>query len=57
MGPAAAAAVAAQVGEPAVGVHPQRCEVRLYDKLFHSEDPNSLPNWLSDLNHGARERN
>lgn len=29
---------------------PHKVEVRLYDKLFKSEQPNSLDDWLADLN-------
>jgi glutaminyl-tRNA synthetase len=41
------------VGEPSPGVSPMRAEVRLYDKLFHSEDPNSVDDWLADINQGT----
>jgi len=38
------------VAEPAPGVSPLKVELRLYDKLFMSEQPGSLDNWESDLN-------
>ena len=34
-----------------VGTEGKRCEVRVYNQLFTSEDPDSNPNgWLADLN-------
>ena len=41
------------VGEPSPGVSPVRAEVRLYDKLFHADDPNSVDDWLGDVNPGT----
>jgi len=38
------------VSEPAVGKEPLVVEVRLYDKLFNSEQPAALDNWVADLN-------
>lgn len=38
------------VAEPSPGVNPLRVEVRLFDKLFNSENPAELDDWLSDLN-------
>ncbi|PWA94559.1 glutamine-tRNA ligase, putative / glutaminyl-tRNA synthetase, putative / GlnRS [Artemisia annua] len=38
------------VAEPSPGVDPLKVEVRLFDKLFKSEDPGKLDNWLDDLN-------
>ncbi|PWA40840.1 glutamine-tRNA ligase, putative / glutaminyl-tRNA synthetase, putative / GlnRS [Artemisia annua] len=38
------------VAEPSPGVDPLKVEVRLFDKLFKSENPGELDNWLDDLN-------
>lgn len=38
------------VAEPAPGVTPLTAEVRLYNKLFRSEDPMSIAEWEKDLN-------
>ncbi|XP_071686372.1 glutamine--tRNA ligase-like [Rutidosis leptorrhynchoides] len=38
------------VAEPSPGVDPLKVEVRLFDKLFLSENPGELDNWLDDLN-------
>lgn len=38
------------VAEPQPGVAPLKVELRLYDRLFLSQDPMSLDNWLTDLN-------
>ncbi|KAJ4828883.1 hypothetical protein Tsubulata_039853 [Turnera subulata] len=38
------------VAEPAPGVDPLKVEVRLFEKLFTSENPAELDNWLADLN-------
>ncbi|KAK1416135.1 hypothetical protein QVD17_31923 [Tagetes erecta] len=38
------------VAEPSPGVDPLKVEVRLFDKLFISENPGELDNWLDDLN-------
>ena len=39
------------VADPAPGVAPPALEARLYDHLFMSEDPASLPgDWLADMN-------
>ncbi|KAG6707171.1 hypothetical protein I3842_06G018800 [Carya illinoinensis] len=38
------------VAEPSPGVDPLRVEVRLFDKLFRSENPAELDDWLADLN-------
>ncbi|XP_074326435.1 glutamine--tRNA ligase-like [Apium graveolens] len=38
------------VGEPSPGVEPLKVEVRLFDKLFLSENPSELDDWLGDLN-------
>ncbi|KAJ0725690.1 putative glutamine--tRNA ligase [Helianthus annuus] len=38
------------VAEPSPGVDPLKVEVRLFDKLFCSENPGELDNWLDDLN-------
>ncbi|GJX38918.1 glutamine--tRNA ligase-like protein [Tanacetum coccineum] len=36
--------------EPLPGVDPLKVEVRLFNKLFKSENPGELDNWLDDLN-------
>ncbi|KAL2485078.1 glutamine-tRNA ligase [Abeliophyllum distichum] len=38
------------VAESAPGVDPLKIEVRLFDKLFISENPSELDDWLGDLN-------
>ncbi|KAL8205193.1 hypothetical protein R6Q57_008744 [Mikania cordata] len=38
------------VARPSPGVDPLKVEVRLFDKLFLSENPGELDNWLDDLN-------
>ncbi|KAA8532692.1 hypothetical protein F0562_032725 [Nyssa sinensis] len=38
------------VAEPSHGVEPLKVEVRLFDKLFLSENPAELDDWLGDLN-------
>ncbi|XP_078177532.1 glutamine-tRNA ligase, putative / glutaminyl-tRNA synthetase, putative / GlnRS [Carex rostrata] len=43
------------VAEPSPGVEPLKVEVRLFDKLFLSENPGELEDWLSDLNPNSKE--
>lgn len=38
------------VSESSPGVDPLKVEVRLFDKLFNSENPAELDDWLGDLN-------
>ncbi|KAG6410353.1 hypothetical protein SASPL_128411 [Salvia splendens] len=38
------------VSESSAGANPLKVEVRLFDKLFNSENPAELDDWLSDLN-------
>ncbi|KAM6602422.1 hypothetical protein CsatA_022031 [Cannabis sativa] len=38
------------VGEPSPGVDPINVEIRLFDRLFLSENPGELEDWLADLN-------
>ncbi|GAV86052.1 LOW QUALITY PROTEIN: tRNA-synt_1c domain-containing protein/tRNA-synt_1c_C domain-containing protein, partial [Cephalotus follicularis] len=38
------------VAEPFTGIDPLKVEVRLFDKLFLSENPGDLDDWLADLN-------
>ncbi|KAL8470684.1 hypothetical protein ACS0TY_033305 [Phlomoides rotata] len=38
------------VSESSPGVDPLKVEVRLFDRLFNSENPAELDDWLSDLN-------
>jgi glutaminyl-tRNA synthetase len=38
------------VSGPSTGVDPLKVEVRLFDKLFVSENPAELDNWLADIN-------
>ncbi|XWS68848.1 hypothetical protein CRYUN_Cryun04dG0128300 [Craigia yunnanensis] len=38
------------VAEPSPGADPLKLEVRLFEKLFNSENPAELDNWLADLN-------
>lgn len=42
------------VAESAPGVDPLKVEVRLFDKLFLSENPAELDDWLGDLNPQSR---
>jgi len=43
------------VAEPTPGVEPLKVEVRLFEKLFMSENPGELENWLGDLNPNSKE--
>lgn len=43
------------VAEPSPGVDPVKVEVRLFDKLFLSENPSELDDWLADLNPKSKE--
>ncbi|KAJ3694118.1 hypothetical protein LUZ60_009598 [Juncus effusus] len=43
------------VAEPSPGVEPLKVEVRLFDKLFLSENPAELEDWLADLNPNSKE--
>nr|ATA66951.1 glutaminyl-tRNA synthetase [Saccharum hybrid cultivar]QCS40596.1 glutaminyl-tRNA synthetase [Saccharum hybrid cultivar] len=43
------------VSEPAPGVEPLKVEVRLFEKLFMSENPAELEDWLGDLNPHSKE--
>ncbi|XP_064993094.1 glutamine--tRNA ligase-like isoform X6 [Musa acuminata AAA Group] len=43
------------VAQPSPGVDPLKVEVRLFEKLFLSEDPAELEDWLSDLNPHSKE--
>nr|GMD15320.1 glutamine--tRNA ligase [Ipomoea batatas] len=38
------------VAEPSPGVDPLKVEVRLFEKLFLSENPAEIDNWLGDIN-------
>ncbi|KAL1223314.1 Glutamine--tRNA ligase, cytoplasmic [Cardamine amara subsp. amara] len=42
------------VAEPAPGKEPLKVEIRLFDKLFNSENPAELENWLDDINTNSR---
>ncbi|KAL9238975.1 hypothetical protein vseg_013338 [Gypsophila vaccaria] len=42
------------VAEPSPGVDPLKVEVRLFEKLFHSENPAELDDWLADLNPNSK---
>ncbi|KAL2924454.1 Glutamine--tRNA ligase [Bienertia sinuspersici] len=42
------------VAEPSPGVDPLKVEVRLFDRLFLSENPAELDNWLGDLNPNSK---
>ncbi|KAF9677360.1 hypothetical protein SADUNF_Sadunf08G0099600 [Salix dunnii] len=42
------------VAEPSREVDPLRIEVRLFDKLFNSENPAELEDWLADVNPQSR---
>ncbi|KAK9280478.1 hypothetical protein L1049_014170 [Liquidambar formosana] len=43
------------VAESSPGVDPLKVEVRLFDKLFLSENPAELDDWLADLNPQSKE--
>jgi glutaminyl-tRNA synthetase len=43
------------VAEPAPGVDPLKVEVRNFDKLFKSENPAELEEWLGDINSDSKE--
>ncbi|OVA09450.1 Glutamyl/glutaminyl-tRNA synthetase [Macleaya cordata] len=43
------------VAQPSPGVNPVKVEVRLFDKLFLSENPAELENFLEDLNPRSKE--
>ncbi|KAF7063848.1 hypothetical protein CFC21_070322 [Triticum aestivum] len=43
------------VSEPAPGVEPLKVEIRLFEKLFLSENPAELKDWLGDLNPHSKE--
>ncbi|KAK2635199.1 hypothetical protein Ddye_029991 [Dipteronia dyeriana] len=43
------------VAEPSPGVTPLKVEVRLFDRLFNSENPSELDDWLADLNPKSKE--
>ncbi|KAJ3692027.1 hypothetical protein LUZ60_012377 [Juncus effusus] len=43
------------VAQPKPGVEPLKVEVRLFDKLFLSENPAELDDWLGDLNPNSKE--
>lgn len=43
------------VAEPSPGVDPFKVEVRLFEKLFLTENPSELDDWLSDLNPKSKE--
>uniref|UniRef100_A0A803KUY9 glutamine--tRNA ligase n=1 Tax=Chenopodium quinoa TaxID=63459 RepID=A0A803KUY9_CHEQI len=42
------------VAEPSPGVDPLKVEVRLFDRLFLSENPAELDDWLGDLNSNSK---
>lgn len=42
------------VAQPSGGVDPLKVEVRLFDKLFLSENPAELEDWLGDLNPNSK---
>ncbi|KAL4336134.1 hypothetical protein GQ457_07G016970 [Hibiscus cannabinus] len=42
------------VAEPSPGSDPLKVEVRLFDKLFNSENPAELDDWLADLNPNSK---
>ncbi|KAK9750411.1 hypothetical protein RND81_02G194900 [Saponaria officinalis] len=42
------------VAEPSPGVDPLKVEVRLFEKLFLSENPAELDDWLADLNPNSK---
>jgi len=43
------------VARPSPGVEPLKVEVRHYDKLFKSENPNEVEDWLGDFNTNSKE--
>ncbi|KAF6172037.1 hypothetical protein GIB67_029455 [Kingdonia uniflora] len=43
------------VAQPSPGFDPLKVEVRLFNKLFLSENPAELDNWLSDMNLQSKE--
>ncbi|CAI0553130.1 unnamed protein product [Linum tenue] len=43
------------VCEPSPGVEPLKAEVRLFEKLFSSENPAELHDWLADLNPNSKK--
>ncbi|KAG6484539.1 hypothetical protein ZIOFF_053058 [Zingiber officinale] len=43
------------VAQPSPGIEPLKMEVRLFEKLFLSEDPAKLEDWLADLNPHSKE--
>ncbi|KAH7657425.1 Glutamine-tRNA synthetase protein [Dioscorea alata] len=43
------------VAQPSSGVEPLKVEVRLFEKLFLSQNPVELEDWLSDLNPHSKE--
>ncbi|KAG0462950.1 hypothetical protein HPP92_021426 [Vanilla planifolia] len=43
------------VAQPRPDIEPLKVEVRLFDKLFLSENPVELDNWLADLNPNSKE--
>ncbi|KAK6157682.1 hypothetical protein DH2020_011930 [Rehmannia glutinosa] len=43
------------VSESSLGVEPLKVEVRLFEKLFISENPAELDDWLGDLNPHSKE--
>ncbi|XP_078428116.1 glutamine-tRNA ligase, putative / glutaminyl-tRNA synthetase, putative / GlnRS [Wolffia australiana] len=43
------------VAQPSPGVDPLKVEVRLFEKLFLSENPAELEDWLADLNPNSKE--
>ncbi|GMI90164.1 ovule abortion 9 [Hibiscus trionum] len=42
------------VADPSPGSDPLKVEVRLFDKLFNSENPAELDDWLADLNPNSK---
>ncbi|KAL6007508.1 Glutamine--tRNA ligase, cytoplasmic [Asimina triloba] len=43
------------VAQPSPGIEPLKVECRLFDKLFLSENPAELDDWLGDLNPSSKE--
>ncbi|KAJ0988083.1 hypothetical protein J5N97_006439 [Dioscorea zingiberensis] len=43
------------ISQPSPGVEPFKVEVRLFEKLFLSQNPAELEDWLSDLNPHSKE--
>ncbi|KAJ0960971.1 hypothetical protein J5N97_001049 [Dioscorea zingiberensis] len=43
------------ISQPSPGVEPLKVEVRLFEKLFLSQNPAELEDWLSDLNPHSKE--